>query len=67
MGHFLLFPAPYGGGICRFVHAKLISNYIPGWGGEVTVYFDWCIKERKRKTERTVCNFISEAVHKVFS
>ena len=34
MGHFLLFPAPHGGGFVTFCALlKLIPTYIPGWGG----------------------------------
>ena len=34
MGHFLLFPAPHGGGFVAFgALLKLIPTYIPGWGG----------------------------------
>ena len=34
MGHFLLFPAPHGGGFVAFcMLLKLIPTYIPGWGG----------------------------------
>ena len=45
MGHFLLFPAPHGGGFVAFCALlKLIPTYILGWGGRgVGVYFDWCI------------------------
>ena len=32
--HFLLFPAPHGGGFVAFCALlKLIPTYIPGWGG----------------------------------
>ena len=34
VGHFLLFPAPHGGGFVAFCALlKLIPTYIPGWGG----------------------------------
>ena len=34
VGHFLLFPAPLGGGFVAFCALlKLIPTYIPGWGG----------------------------------
>ena len=32
--HFLLFPAPHGGGFVTFCALlKLILTYVPGWGG----------------------------------
>ena len=34
MGHFLLLPAPHGGGFVAFCALlKLLPTYIPGWGG----------------------------------
>ena len=34
VGHFLLFPAPHGGGfVAFFALLILIPTYIPGWGG----------------------------------
>ena len=40
VGHFLLFPAPHGGGFVAF--CELLHLY-PGVGW-VRVYFDWCIR-----------------------
>ena len=63
VGHFLLFPAPHGGGFVTFCALfKLIPTYIPGWGGSgftlTGTLLLQCVRRLIVKTQRRVILFL---------
>ena len=68
VGHFLLFPAPHGWGICRFLHAIKTNPHLYPRVGWVRVYFDWCIIDSIRVSLLKIHFYIClQQVYGVFS